>query len=70
MIGDCANCCYEGVEVSTYRDGCPAADYTLCTVCANTLLSKAIISPRQCSDVSLYRSLAWIANAILEAVKK
>lgn len=41
----------------------------LCRVCAETHLAKATTYPRQCCDTALYKSIAIIANMILEKIK-
>ncbi len=44
------------------------ATVMLCEICYSTFLSKAILYPNQCSDTSLYQSIGYIGNMILDAV--
>ena len=57
----CENCNYQ-TEVEDY-DG-----HLFCEVCSHTYLSRATTTPREV-DVRLYKSLAWIANRIIDLVK-
>jgi len=42
----------------------------LCEVCASSMLSTALFYPDQCPDPLLYQAVGWIANRILEEIKK
>lgn len=45
-------------------------DLWLCEVCSQTYLSVARKYPAQCPDVQLYKSIAIIANMLLEEIRK
>lgn len=51
-----------------FRKGGKPRDAWLCKVCASTHFSKALFYPSQCSDTTLYGSLAAVSNMILEQV--
>ena len=75
-VSECYNCGYE-TETEEYtsdygeaiRHNFPEV-IRLCDVCANTHLGNATRYPRVCPDVKLYTSIAYIANMILDAIRK
>lgn len=68
---ECANCGYD-TETKAIPKG-PVAlgeQVELCEVCRCTFLGRATTSMSQVSDPALYRSIGYIANMILCAVKE
>ena len=71
------DCCGAEVPTSLFKGmsserslrGGKTEDYWLCEICANTHLSKALFYPSQCSDITLYKSIALIANMILQKLQ-
>lgn len=63
---ECDNCSFE-TQVETYNNP-GGKDCKLCEICAETHLGKATAFPEQVSDVKLYKSIAWIANRILQEI--
>ena len=66
--GECSNCGYE-TELVVW-DGAGGKDGDFCALCSQTLLSHATIFPDHVSDPKLYKSLGYIANMILDEVRK
>ncbi len=69
---ECDCCHYPGrvaefPNTLTDRGRC---DLVLCEVCSQTHLSLARKYPLQCSDAQLYRSIGFIANMLLEAIRE
>lgn len=68
----CDCCGYPGLlndAESTMTDA-GSRDLAFCEVCSNTYLSIARTYPEQCQDGRLYRSIAIIANMLLEEIRK
>ena len=68
----CDCCGYEGVELEAYAgaSGQERRGFLLCEVCAHTPVSSAVIYRSQCADPKTLQSLGWIANKILEEVRR
>ena len=67
---DECECCGYKTTLQEYQEGTPRLSYWLCEVCANTYLAKAVAYPTQCVDSGLYKSIAWIANRLLDEIRK
>ena len=65
------DCCGYPAPLGWYPAAVTATGQTgvhLCSICSQTMLSKAITYPSQCSDPALCRDVAWIANRILDEI--
>ena len=60
------DCCDYPALVATFTTGRETAEF--CEVCSSTFLSKAHTYPEQVSDVSLYKSIGWIANHLKDQI--
>ena len=67
-------CCGYAAPVKKFNE--PSARYPrgedvwLCEVCSSTFLSSAVTWPAACPDVTLYKSLGYIANMLLDEIRK
>lgn len=71
-ITNCSNCAYE-TETKEYEiiDRMGKEIYNLCFICANTYLGRATTHSRQYGEqATLFQSIGWIANYLLEEIKK
>lgn len=71
-ITNCSNCAYE-TETEEYEAiGRERREkYNFCFICINTYLSRATTNPRQYGEqASLFKSIGWIANYLLEEIRK
>ena len=70
----CDNCGHGQAKTKAFSVWCagkPAqAERHYCEVCSTTHLSKATDYPSQCLDVNLYRAIAWIANELLQEIRR
>lgn len=66
-IAPCENCEYDTLLVCYWRDG---ESRWYCEVCASTSLSRATHRPAMVEDPELCKSIGWIANRILDEVRK
>lgn len=41
-----------------------------CEICSSTHISKTVVYPKQFVDVKLAQSLGWIANRIIDEIRK
>lgn len=70
MRKECDNCGYK-TKVKPYEHGVGRQTvYHFCDVCAKTFLSSATAYPNQCPDVRLHKSVGYIANMILDEIRK
>lgn len=66
---ECENCEYE-TDLHFYRSMGGSEDgHWYCEVCSSTFLSKATEYPHQVADPLLFKSIAWIANKILDEIR-
>lgn len=69
-IGECPSCGYT-TELKLSRSGPPASKTAyLCEVCRSTLIGNAYFWPVQYENVEVLRSMGWIANRLLEEIRK
>ena len=68
-MAECDNCGYD-TELDDFAYG--AKVYSFCEVCASTFLSRATTCSREVEqkDVWLYRSVGYIANMLLDAIRQ
>lgn len=71
-ITNCSNCAYE-TETEEYetigREG--KEKHNFCFICINTYLSRATTNLRQYGEqAALFQSIGWIANYLLEEIRK
>jgi hypothetical protein len=68
----CDNCGYFTVTSSfvTHRIPGLVLVHQFCDICADTYLSQATSAPHTVADPRLYKSMGYIANLLLEAIKK
>ena len=71
---ECDNCGYPAKLCLHQRLHCESSlrtnDFLFCEVCSKTLLSQATLWPSQCRDRSLFRSIAVVANMILDKINE
>jgi hypothetical protein len=67
----CDCCHYEAADLESYKTGMGEGDKRLCEFCANTFLSSIVENPAHYeTDPALARSIGWIANRLLDEIRK
>jgi len=66
----CDNCGYPA-ELEQYQSPIETGAFdSLCHICANTHLAKALHYPRHVDDPQLYQAIAYIGNMIVDEIRK
>ena len=64
------DCCGYPAPLAKFRDGMPERDFYFCEVCAVTHIAGAVIYPALHEQASLEKSVGYIANMILDEIRK
>ena len=70
---ECESCGYHtwlGKFRKEWRRGEEDGDRLLCEVCSSTFLASHLDSPSHVSDPTLYKSIGYIANMILDEIRR
>ena len=63
-------CCGYAAPLAKFEDRNTTGEPNwFCEVCGSTFLSLAVTRPVEYRDDSLYRSIGWIANKILDEIR-